>query len=1166
MTLPVGSRRSDSVPRGLVETAAAVLWGESPPGGGEAFAEHSFIGLGGDSLRAMHLAAVALDRHDVVVPVETLMGGQPLVEVLAAATPAERSVAPGADEDDSAANGTASAIQQGMWAAERLIGGAPYNLVFTAFLTGRLREDLLERAVAGTVARHEGLRTVFPEEDGGLVRRVVEVDRPDFATVRHDGDDAGFATAVRAIAAEHGRRPLDPASAPALRFLLVRSAADRAALVMVVHHMLLDGWAIGLVLREILDRYAAYAAGGEPDLGPPARMEGLLRAQRRLRETGEWDRLGDFWERRLDGVPTLLDLPADRQRPQVQDPAGARHPFDAGPVATAAVVRRARELGITPFAFLLGAFALALRRYTGADRLLVGVLLAGRSSAELEELVAVAGNLLPVRVDVDDGRSVADYLRGVHRSVTDGVRHGALPFDEIVSRVGAGGGIDRHPLVQVSFGMHDQLVPRRLRTADLDVRVEEGHGGGSQFDLTLLIRDRDPAFAGDLEYATAVWTAAEAEAFLADYAAAVDGLASDPDRRLEDVRCIAGPRRSLLERLNDTARPYPATSVEELFRLRVAERPGAVAVREGNTRLSYAELAEAASVQARLLADAGVRPGDSVLVGLDRSVAEAVGLLGVLWAGGRYVGVDANLPAAVRDQIVDRVQPAAALEDPAAEPGRFGAVPLVETWHGSWNGRPGMEPAGPADPERVAYVAFTSGSTGVPKGVCVPHRGIVRLVHGVDYVRLGPDERVLRLSPLAFDASTLEVWGSLLTGAALEIHPAGLPSPGELGDFLVRRRVTVAWLTSGLFRLVAEFAPGSFAHLRQLLTGGDVVSPAHVAGLLARHPGLVVTNGYGPTENTTFTTTHTVRTAAEVEDPLPIGRPVPNTRVYVLDNRWRLLPPGAVGDLFAAGDGLAAGYLGDEAETARAFGSPSPDVAERLYRTGDLVRLDTRGRLQFLGRRDEQVKLRGYRVELGEIRAALCAHPSVQDAVVVVTGSGSADKRLLAGCVPAGVAPDLGELQNFLAGRLPGYMVPSLWAVLDQVPITRNGKLDRRALEAVARPAAGGTNQAAAGTAGGRVRELVAEVLGRDDVGADEDFFAAGGDSLRAIRLVGLIHDELGADVPLRDFLRNPTSAALARLVDPPTPDPPTGGPSTMPSSSAPSSGAASSPHRSTSP
>ncbi|EMD21964.1 non-ribosomal peptide synthetase [Amycolatopsis azurea] len=1108
------------------EYASAVLGQDIEAG---AFATTSFVGLGGDSLRALKLAAIVQEKLGLRIPVAALLSGTPVADVFAGAVPTGKSVTGAEPPTESV-----SRAQRGMWLIERVTGGSPYNLVFTCFVeTGTLEPELFERAVARTVARHPGLRTVYRGDDGDVVPEVLEQYTPPIEVHTWEGEEGEFDERVRSLAARHGRHPFDLAKAPAYRFLRVQGGTGGQAIVLVAHHMVLDGWSVGLLLNELFDRYATLAGGGPEHAGEPGvSPRVLLRHQEEARATGEWDRQAEFWTKHLDGVPSVLELPSDRQRPPIQDAAGARAPIDFGVPASAAVVERAKALGITPFAFLLGAFGLTLSRWTGTRHLLVGVPLTGRGSTELEELVAVAGNLVPVRIDVAEDAAVATYLRSVHQSLGQSIDAGDLPFEELVTRLGIERALGCHPLVQVSFGMHDQLVPQRIETSAARLRIEEGHGGGAQFDLSLLIGRAEPALGGHLEYASAVFGRADAEGFIADFLAAADQLAAAGDVAVEEIRCLSTERRALLDGINRTRDDFPATSIDALFRETVLRAPDAIAVREHEAQLSYGELAAAASRQARLLREAGVRPGDRVLVGLDRSIAEAVAVLGIVWAGAAYVGVDLTAPAEHSDKIVRSAAPVAALAPEAsAERLRELGIPVVAAWDQSWDVREVVEPPVDPDTTRLAYVAFTSGSTGQPKGVCVPHRAIVRLVHEADYVRLGPEERVLRLSPLAFDASTLELWGALLTGATLEVYPAGLPTPTELGEFLLDNEVTVAWLTAGLFRLVEEFAGDAFAGLRQLLTGGDVVPHEHVARVLRRHPGLVITNGYGPTENTTFTTTYSVTDADDVDGPLPIGTPLPGTRVYVLDARHRIVPPGAVGELYTSGLGLADGYLDDEAETARAFGEFSPDVPERLYRTGDLVRVDTKGRIRYLGRRDDQVKLRGYRVELSAISDALTADPRVQDAVVAVSDGDSAEKRLMAAVVPApGAAFGTADLRDALSGRLPTYMVPTLWALVERIPLTGNGKVDRRALAAVAVAATAAPKpQADLGPALAMFSEAIGDPA--DEITAETDFFTVGGNSMAAIRLVTLAKERTGAILKVRDFLRDPTPEGLGKLL-----------------------------------
>ncbi|HET9899253.1 MAG TPA: amino acid adenylation domain-containing protein [Streptosporangiaceae bacterium] len=684
----------------------------------------------------------------------------------------------------------------------------------------------------------------------------------------------------------------------------------------------------------------------------------------------------------------------------------AAHPAPPVPVISGILLRhdveaRCAKLRVKPDALLLAAYALTLSRWTGTRNVLVQ---------------CPSG---PRTVEILEDQNTEDFVCAVHELL-----EGQPAF-----------GVDSGAAAQVSFG------PVAARENGFDVSLHAGWGR-SNWHAT--------ARCGQ-----GIWTAEELSAFAADLLSAASELAvvSGP---VENIRCISPERHALLHGINQTGRDFSSASLDELFRQVARRQPGSVAVREGENELTYAQLAHAAAIQAQHLHTAGTRPGDTVLIGLPRSIAEVVAVLGTILAGATYVGVDCGLPSAYFGKIVTKCAPAAALCCQRVSDRLPAEIPAVATWSPGWLRGPAPGPASGMYPDpagRLAYIAFTSGSAGAPKGVCVPHRGVARLALGADYIGLVPGDRMLRLSPLAFDASTLELWGTLLNGAALEVCTDPLPSPTELGEFITERRVTVAWLTAGLFRLVAQYAPDSLGGLRHLVTGGDVVSPEHVRKVLKLHPGLTITNGYGPTENTTFTATYSVTSHEDLDGPLPIGTPVPGTRVYVLDHRGRLVPPGAIGELYTSGDGLAAGYLGDEAETRRRFGWFSSDVADRLYRTGDLVRMDGTGRLSFLGRKDDQIKLRGYRIELSAVAAAIMALPGVQDAVAIAAGTDSAAKRLVAGIVPAvGAAPSTRDLRLALERQLPSYMVPTLWAVLDKLPLTSNGKIDRKALADWARP------------------------------------------------------------------------------------------------------------------
>lgn len=1025
----------------------------------------SFIGLGGDSLRALSLIGNAAKRG-VRLRAADLLDDIPLGRVLAGATTAQPAdgagaAGPGEQSGDPVPAAAMSSVQEGLWLGDRILGGAPYRLVFTCHLTGELRPTLLECAIQQTARRHDGLRTVFPVSRGRVTRHVTDIE----PTLDLLPDDSTAALAQRL-----DRTPFDLANRPPIRFTLASSGPRRHALVLTVHHILLDGWSIALVLREIFTRYDALAGGEQYEPGPVVHADAYDRWLRQQRASGALAGQLAFWKQQLHGVPESLELPSNKLRAPLREARGARVALDLGPELTDRVRAAAASAGTTTTAFLLAALGLTVARHSDVEQLVIGMPVVGRP-AELTELVGLTVNLLPVRVDVRPDASVAEFLSAVHRSLAGSLDNGAVPFADIVDALGIVSSARQHPLVQIAFGAHHNVVPAAIESRFLGIEVEEGHGGGSQYDLELFLNRAEPTLAGHLEYAVDLWDDRDAAGFLTSWLEALSSLAGDPDSRLGSIRCIDADGRSRLAALVVGAADEAggsAGSLDDGFRAQVARTPDAPAVRDGSVTLSYAELDDAVSRQAAGLRQAGVGLGDRVLVACPPSVAEIVALLGVVRTGAAYCGLDRQAPAARIEQILATLRPAAVVgEDAEFLATRTGAA-VVPTWQPDWLAAGSTSDAtqgGRSDPAtQLAYVAFTSGSTGGPKGVCVPHRGVQRLVTSLSqYAPLGPGHRVLRMSPLSFDASTLEVWGALLTGAAVEIGPDDLADPSDLGRFISDRGITAAWITAGLFRLLVDFALDRLGGLRVLLTGGDVVSATHARAVLGRHPGLVVVNGYGPTENTTFTTVHRMLSAAEVDDPVPIGRPVAGTGVHILDSRQREVPPGAVGELYTSGDGLATGYLDEPERTAMAFGKFCPDLSERLYRTGDLVRLDADGNLRFLGRRDHQVKVRGFRIELDEIRSAVISASAggVADCLVLAAGRDSSDKQLVAAVVPAvGAAqPDLAALISELGAALPAYMVPRKWAVLSQLPVTPNGKVDRDAIVRLAGTPAGSSKR-----------------------------------------------------------------------------------------------------------
>jgi len=1097
----------------------------------------SFTRLGGTSLRAIEFAAVVARRCGRVVNIGRLLGPAPLAEVIGATTPV---AAPLPETGDPAELRESSRVQQAMLFSEQLHGGSAFHLLFSADIRGPVDAAHLRSALARLTRRHASLRTVFVRDDAtGVPRRRVLTRWEPVVIEQSMPAPAGAdpVAAVHAVLGPASASLIRPYERPPVVFILSWIDDERAVLSLLVHHAVVDGWSIGLLWKELFADLGGSAdhAAAAPSMEPVIALERTDAVQRRARRRAD----------ALAGLPTTVNLPSDLDRPQRLSRAGTRLVFALTDEARLGCERLARAGGLTRNMVLLAAWALVIARRAAMPEFVMGMVSAGRTAAESLEVVGPCMKLLPVACRIDDSGSVPDHLNRTAAALREALESTDVPFEDIVTALGLGGDDSCNPLVQVAFAAHDELVPDGLRTRDLTVEIREGHCGGTVYDAVLYVQrwDGQPRLA--LEYATSVLRADEA----AELARAVDftlvELAAAPDGPLADVRTMTPAQRRRLESLGRGPAVDATAGLWQLFEAAARRDPDAVAVRDADPAraLTYRQLLRAAEVQSAELAAAGVASGDCVALAVRRSDREILAILAILRIGAAYTGIERDIPAPAVATILDSAGARVVLGDDdrlAALGDAHGrrVLRILDPWAAAaTRDHPVPVAAAPADPARIAYVAFTSGSTGAAKGTRVPHRGVVRLTVDPTYLRPGACDRFVRLAPLAFDASTLEIFAPLVAGGTVDVYSDDYVTPDGLADFLRARGSTGLWLTAGLFRLVADYHPQAFQGVLQILTGGDVVPPAQVIQVLRACPGLQITNGYGPTENTTFTTVHHVADPAEVEDPLPIGRPIEGTGALVLDPAGRLVPPGGIGELYTSGDGLALGYAGLPAETARAFGHFSADTGELLYRTGDLVRWDGGGRLRFLGRRDRQVKIRGFRIELDVVARVLREHPAARDVAVVATASGSADRRLLAGIVAQDEPGLLDAVRDFAAQRLPGYAVPSLWAVVPELPVTRNGKLDSARLRELALSREPGTGDAvpaqvpdpgpASHGAGSGERDNVArtiarawqDVLGTDRFGADERFFDVGGDSLQLLRVAANLRRDLpGHDITIQDL------------------------------------------------
>ncbi|MEV4258353.1 amino acid adenylation domain-containing protein, partial [Spirillospora sp. NPDC049652] len=857
-------------------------------------------------------------------------------------------------------------------------------------------------------------------------------------------------------------------------------------------------------------QYADYALWQRDVLGDPADPESLISAQ-----------LG-YWREALAGAPEELALPADRPRPAEASFRGGLVPLELGPDLHARLVEVAQRRGVTLFMVAQAALAALFSRLGAGADIPIGTPMAGRADMALEDLAGFFVNTLVLRTDVSGDPTFAELLARVQEADLAAYAHQDLPFERLVEELNPERSLARHPIFQVTLTLENLARGRQpWELPGLRVRPlaqEDDTTAAAKFDLSVTLgehRDENgsPAgIGGEILYALDLFDEESARVLAGRFTRVLEQVAADPDVRVGDLEVLTpGERELVVERWNDTARPVAGGSLAELFGEQARRAPEAVAVVFGDVRWTYAELDARANRVARTLAERGAGREDLVAVRLERSAELIAVLLGVVKAGAAYLPIDPSYPAERVEFMLADAHPALVVDE-----GFLASLSRDDS------------PVGVAvSPEQLAYVIYTSGSTGVPKGVAVTHANVA------DFCAAGCwDEEVVRSVLVqanhAFDASTYEIWVPLLRGGQLVIVPPGEVDVQERAALIAEHGVTNVHATAGLFAAYAEQAPEMFAGVREVSTGGDVVSSIAVRTLLEAHPELTVRTSYGPTETTAFTTELAFTDPRQVDGPVPIGRPMDNARVYVLDESLRPVPPGMLGELYVAGAGVARGYAGSAGLTSARFVACPFGSGGRMYRTGDLVRWTGDGVLEFAGRSDEQVKVRGFRVEPAEIEAVLAAHERVANATVIAREDQPGTKRLVAYVVAAATAE---ELRAHLAAKLADYMVPAAIVLLDELPVTVNGKVDRAALPAPdfaalarGRAPATATEEVLCG--------LFAEVLALETVGADDSFFELGGDSLLAMRLIARVRAVLRAEISVRDLFDRPSVADLARRVD----------------------------------
>lgn len=1027
--------------------------------------------------------------------------------------------------------------QQRLWFINQLQKGTvEYNMPAAFRLRGELRLSALERAVAHIIERHEILRTRIAEIQGEPVQVIaskLDIDIPiDDLSELDDGDRKACIKA--AIRQEH-QHYFDLARGPLLRLRLLKLAHEDHVLLWAVHHIVFDAWSQSVFLRELMALYEAFCAGQESPLPAlPVQYADFALWQRSwLNEEAIVSEL-EYWKKQLAGAPGELDLPRDRARP-------SQRAFVANCCSVFLSHEQLPNLdqlifagGTTLYMALLAAFAVLLQRYTHQDDIVIGSPIANRRETQLEELIGFFANTLVLRLYVKPEESFRELLARVRATALEAFQHQDLPFERLVQELSPQRSLNTTPIFQVVFAL--QNAPAKLKLLQgMKVEPLVSDELRIRFDLEVHASEQQGGIVFDWLYDCDLFDRWRVEQMARHCARLLQALQETPDLPLYRVAMLsAEERQMLLEEGNATARILPEAAIPALFEAHCARTPQALALICGWQSLSYAELNDRADRLARELVRLGVSLETLVGVALDRSVEMIVAVLAILKSGGAYVPIATDLPESRRNSLITGVGLRYLITTPNAKRLYAGMVEHCISVQDAHERRDEERPIVhcPRHIPRAAaaYVNFTSGSTGEPKAILVSHASVVRLVWEPNYIKLGPSSRLLQLAPLSFDAATFEIWGALLNGGSLVVMPPGPVSAEEIGATISQSQIDTVWLTAGLFHALVDSntAMADLADLKYLVAGGDVLSVDHVRRMLLAHPQCSLINGYGPTENTTFSCCYSVR-RENLHQSVPIGYPISSTRAYVMNERLEPVPQGVTGELYLAGLGLARGYVNRAGFTAERFvADPYGQPGTRMYRTGDLVRRNAQGALEFHGRTDQQLKIRGFRVEPGEIESVLGQIDGVSQCAVV-THEKRGEKYLVAYVVPEkATALTAADLQVAARERLPVYMTPSDFVLLEALPLTANGKVDRSALPMQSAPGHDGDGRAPRTPMEELLCEVFAAVLGLENVGVNDNFFELGGHSLAATRLVSRIRAVAGTEIPLGALFEHPTVAGLA--------------------------------------
>ncbi len=1097
-------------PRNEVEEALARVWSEVLKVG-KVGINDNFFDLGGHSLKATILAGRIRKELNVDVPLKEIfsLGNiKGLSEYIFTNSKKQYEEIEKVEEKEYY---EASSAQKRMYMLQEFDRDSiAYNMPGILEITGKLDINRLNEAFAKLIDRHETLRTSFYAIEEKIVQKghVAEEIKFEIEKVNAQSEEEINVKVKEFI------KPFDLEKAPLLRVSLLSLEKDRHILLFDMHHIISDGVSVSILAKEFSKLYA-----GEGLEELKVQYKDYSAWQLKKRESEEFRKQEEYWLKEFSEELPVLNLPTDYTRPKVKDFGGESIRFVLDKEITEKLKSIAKENGSTLYMILLANINILLSRYSGQEDIVVGSVIAGRNHRDLENIIGMFVNTLAIKTYVDSELNFIEYLESVREKTLSAYENQDYQFEELVERAVVSRELNRNPIFDVMFVLQN-TEEERLEAEDLTFKPYHTSYDVEKFDITINAVEENDEINFHLSYATSLYKHETIERMVSHFVNIVKEITKNAEITLKDIEILSkGEKHKLLTEFNDTAADYPRNNtIHELFEEQVKRTPNHIAVVFEDKKLTYRELNERSNSLARVLRKKGVGP--DVIVGIisERSVEVIVGIIAILKAGGAYLPIDFDYPQNRIKYMIENSNAKILLTQIDEKKCKDFGCEVMDLSNESLFSEDNKDIDNINSSNHLAYVIYTSGTTGIPKGVEVIQRNVVRLVKNTNYIEIKDHDRILQTGSIAFDASTFEIWGALLNGAALHLADKEMIlNTTQLEQYLTNNRITILWLTSALFNKLVEDNNHLFKYLKYLLVGGDVVSLKHVMKVKKQSKNIKVINGYGPTENTTFSTFYEINDATNI---LPIGKPIANSTAYILDNNNKLVPIGVPGELCVGGDGLARGYLNNEALTKAKFVKNPYKSGEKLYRTGDLTRWLPDGNIEFLGRIDQQVKIRGFRIELEGIQNRLSEIEGIEGAVVL--DKGEAENKYLCAYYVAEKEYSAAQLREALKNNLPDYMIPSYFIKLKELPLTSNGKVDRRSFpEPEGEIINTGTEYEAPRNE--LERQLVTiwgNVLGLNHIGINDDFFVLGGHSLIATKLVGRIHKELHVQVPLKEIFR----------------------------------------------